>query len=682
MISNVIEGKQDFKMIGYLANRDDLVISQIGRLVARIYPCTDWPESIDITNLPHQISVIVNNNQRIGFTDDDSNTDLELRKDNAFEYLKDKWFITTPSFNYNETRDKLFLNGYDVEVLSQNPGTEPSQVKFVRIPFFETVDEYNRPKNQYEFEDALLKEKVLGKVDPWPADESEAPEGIIWQNSDVEMSLYVGIDRQQKTARGFAYYPRNGEQIKRVTITVNDTEWLSNLLTPRGESISYVPMDVLLKLKKRATEFRPQKIATKTHKFDEVSLKDSRIPDQSGENTERKNVLSFDSFDDVTDTASKGTNENSKQATFIRRFAEQTKRMGLHYEMKDLINFHTAMESNGLVILSGLSGTGKSKLVDAYAITLGIADQKTVSARLCFVPVRPFWADDSDLLGYADMVNSVYRPGDSRLVETLLAADKDPDNLYIVVFDEMNLARVEHYFSQFLSVLELSSERRYIQLYNKQLGNRLYNQETYPSRIKIGSNVLFVGTVNTDESTFQFSDKVLDRSNVISLHIVPFNEDFSDNLTPGIQESENSMDNAMMSSEDYFNLVDKNTSQPLNVAEKSLLWDIHCTLNAKDRNLGIGWRIVQQIEGFLSCLPNVEGGMTRGEAFDVQLVQRVLTKVRGSEELLRELVGNDDTDAGLLAKLFDKYASISNFKESRQVIRQKARELKLYGFTM
>ena len=368
----------------------------------------------------------------------------------------------------------------------------------------------------------------------------------------------------------------------------------------------------------------------------------------------------------------------SKQARFIQRFIRQTVQMGLHYNVKDLITFHTAMESNGLVILSGLSGTGKSKLVSAYAIALGIADQKTSSDRLCFVPVRPFWADDSDLLGYVDTVNSVYRPGDSGLVDTLLSAEKDPNNLYIIVFDEMNLARVEHYFSQFLSVLELSSDSRYIQLYNKQLGNRLYNQKKYPFRIKVGSNVLFVGTVNTDESTFQFSDKVLDRSNVISLHIVPFNQDFSSVQAP---ESEESMDTMKMSSEDYFNLIDKNNTEPLTSEERSLLWDIHSALNSKDRNLGIGWRIVQQIESFLISLPNIENGVSRGEAFDLQLVQRVLTKVRGSEELLRDLVGNED-DEGILIQIFDKYIGISKFTESRQVIQQKARELKLYGFTM
>lgn len=673
MIGTINEGKQDFKMIGYLDSRDDLVITAKGSLVARLYPSTDWPESIDITNIPHQMSMIINNNHHIGFTDDESSSDFEQRKDIAFNYLKNKWFITTPSFTYSDLGNRLFLNAFDVETLPQNPGTKASQVWFTRIPQFSVVNEYNRPNNQYQFEDALLKGKIIGDVVPWPTDASEAPRNIIWRKNDVEMFFYVGIEKQEKTTRGFAYFPKDGEKIRRVAITVDDTDWLSSLLTLRGEDVTYVPQDIVQKYEKRATAFQPQQVVST----------ETNIVHKHSDNlaTNEKNVIETE----ITKSSGASTipivNSNlntSKQARFIQRFIRQTVQMGLHYNVKDLITFHTAMESNGLVILSGLSGTGKSKLVSAYAIALGIADQKTSSDRLCFVPVRPFWADDSDLLGYVDTVNSVYRPGDSGLVDTLLSAEKDPNNLYIIVFDEMNLARVEHYFSQFLSVLELSSDSRYIQLYNKQLGNRLYNQKKYPFRIKVGSNVLFVGTVNTDESTFQFSDKVLDRSNVISLHIVPFNQDFSSVQAP---ESEESMDTMKMSSEDYFNLIDKNNTEPLTSEERSLLWDIHSALNSKDRNLGIGWRIVQQIESFLISLPNIENGVSRGEAFDLQLVQRVLTKVRGSEELLRDLVGNED-DEGILIQIFDKYIETSKFTESRQVIQQKARELKLYGFTM
>ncbi len=265
------------------------------------------------------------------------------------------------------------------------------------------------------------------------------------------------------------------------------------------------------------------------------------------------------------------------------------------------------------------------------------------------------------------------------MVETLIAASQNPESLYIVVFDEMNLARVEHYFSQFLSVLEKPESSRAVRLYNQQLASRLYNSTVYPDQIKIGDNVLFVGTVNTDESTFQFSDKVLDRSNVISLHIVPFNQEHEDGGDT-LSASDNTVNNMTVS--DYHGLVDYEKATPLTKMEKSLLWDMHVALNQTDRNLGIGWRIVRQIESFLKALPEIEQGVTRNQAFDLQLVQRVLTKIRGSEEQLRDLIGASEDNAGELLAVLDKYATLGQFDASRAVIKQKARELKLYGFTM
>src|SRR5699024_9122188 len=78
------------------------------------------------------------------------------------------------------------------------------------------------------------------------------------------------------------------------------------------------------------------------------------------------------------------------------------------------------------------------------------------------------------------------------------------------------------YFSQFLSLLESDESNRVLRLYSKELEGRLYNSEKYKPSIKIGQNVRFVGTVNIDDSTHHFSDKVLDRANLISLSVMPF----------------------------------------------------------------------------------------------------------------------------------------------------------------
>lgn len=249
----------------------------------------------------------------------------------------------------------------------------------------------------------------------------------------------------------------------------------------------------------------------------------------------------------------------------------------------------------------------------------------------------------------------------------------------MVVFDEMNLARVEHYFSQFLSVLEMKPDSRKIKLYNKELESRMYNNEKYPSSITIKSNVLFVGTVNTDESTYQFSDKVLDRANVINLKMIPF---FKTPTTSANFSTHDKNTRITLSKYSEFKNCSKNNA--LTTEEKRMLWEIQEELNSVDKNIGIGWRIVKQIDGYLCNLPDTPK-LTRPEAIDMQLNQRVWTKLRGSEKQLKGLLGSVDTSGNLvpgrLEKTLDSYPTSSDFKESKSTIRRKVKELDVYGFT-
>lgn len=347
--------------------------------------------------------------------------------------------------------------------------------------------------------------------------------------------------------------------------------------------------------------------------------------------------------------------------------------MGLLYAKNDLINFHIAVKSSGLVILSGMSGTGKSKLITIYAKTLGLND------RFRMIPVSPAWTDDSDLLGYLDYKNMIYRPADTDLVNFLLKAQDDPEKLYMVCFDEMNLARVEHYFSQFISVLENNDDERFIQLYNSNLENRVYNSNVYPSKILVRKNVIFVGTVNIDESTFHFSDKVLDRANVIKLNMCSFNElaEVKKNI---ILEDIDEID---FNTNDFFET--NNTFFTMTNDELSFLDELNYCLKANNPRMGIGYRVISQINQYLSATPQ-DIGYSRQEAFDNLIVQRILTKLRGADDQIIKLIGNlseeNKLDNSLLYDLFEKYLNVSDFKHCKNVLYQKAKELKLYGYTI
>ena len=118
-------------------------------------------------------------------------------------------------------------------------------------------------------------------------------------------------------------------------------------------------------------------------------------------------------------------------------------------------NFYLSLKTKPFVILAGVSGTGKTKLVKLFAEALGAT---SANGQFNLIPVRPDWSDPSDLLGYKDLTGA-FRPG--RLAEVLVEASKESNRNkpYFICLDEMNLARVEHYFSDLLSVIETQEWR-------------------------------------------------------------------------------------------------------------------------------------------------------------------------------------------------------------------------------
>ena len=350
------------------------------------------------------------------------------------------------------------------------------------------------------------------------------------------------------------------------------------------------------------------------------------------------------------------------EGDLLARLKEAAENDGLLYAEKDLFHFHISMKSSRLVILAGKSGIGKSGLVRLYGRALGLPE-----SQVRFLPVRPSWMDDGDVLGYVDMKNMVYRSADTGLAELLIDAAAHPEKQYIVCFDEMNLARVEHYFAQFISVLE-KEDHPMIRLYNPSLAPRLYNSEKYPPEIP-------VGRMNVDESTCHFSDKILDRANVITLSQCHF----SDLLKLSPQERKVYKE---ITAEEYDDFRVKE-GMGLNDKELELLDALNDAFTKSGMPYGIGFRVAQQMGRYLENIPE-EAGISRGEGLDAQLVQRVFTKLRGSADQLSALLSLSDknTAEGLLPAILVRFKALSDFQESQAVLKRKAGELKLYDYTM
>lgn len=180
---------------------------------------------------------------------------------------------------------------------------------------------------------------------------------------------------------------------------------------------------------------------------------------------------------------------------------------GFVYEPWQVAAYTTALRTKPFVILAGVTGTGKSKLPALVAEATGGAAH--------LIPVRPDWTDPAEALGYVDLQGRL-RPG--AVLRAARAAQQRPDRAHVALLDEMNVARVEHYFAEILSYLE---DRRPAPTGGYESAplwtGPLAAAEASWGTVRLGANLALVGTVNMDESTHTFSRKVLDRAFTLEL---------------------------------------------------------------------------------------------------------------------------------------------------------------------
>lgn len=203
----------------------------------------------------------------------------------------------------------------------------------------------------------------------------------------------------------------------------------------------------------------------------------------------------------------------------------------------------TAIKSKPFLLLAGISGTGKSRIVRELARACWDVESPEYTAHKPknyeMVQVKPNWHDSSELIGYVSRINGeqyVVGPFLRFMVKAIL----DPNTPYFLCLDEMNLAPVEQYFAEFLSVIESRKQENgkvvtdpivdyepteayknlIDQLFDDDEIRAEYLKEKGGKRLSIPQNLIVVGTVNMDETTFSFSRKVLDRAMTIEMNEV------------------------------------------------------------------------------------------------------------------------------------------------------------------
>lgn len=354
------------------------------------------------------------------------------------------------------------------------------------------------------------------------------------------------------------------------------------------------------------------------------------------------------------------------QQSIIDHVSSYIQSKGFFYEKKDLINFFLSLKTKPFVILSGISGTGKTKIVQWFAESLGATEE---NGQFTLIPVRPDWSDSSDLLGYVNLQGEFQkRP----LIKVLEAADANPNRPYFVVLDEMNLARVEYYFSDFLSVIESRKWKD-----GKIVTSPVLPESITNKYITIPSNVYIIGTVNMDETTHPLSKKVLDRANTIEFNTV--NLDYF-NFLMDVEEKEAEIASNRSLETEYLHLKEcfkENEDLVRNIS--NILIEINKILESVGAQ--VGYRIRDEICFYMAY--NEQGKLLSfDEALDYQIYQKILPRLAGSdgrtEEVLKQLYvlfANEEYDSG------NNDASYANYPRSANKLSHMLRRFEYDGFT-
>ena len=288
-------------------------------------------------------------------------------------------------------------------------------------------------------------------------------------------------------------------------------------------------------------------------------------------------------------------------AEFCERFRKYAaSQLHLYYEIDMMRYFVASLGTSRIIILQGISGTGKTSLPSAF----GNFVQKDTTV----VSVQPSWRERTELYGYFNEFTKRY--SETEFLRAIYEGNyyRDP---HIVILDEMNIARVEYYFAEMLSILEMPRQEEW----KVDVVTAVWDNDPClieGGNVQITNNIWFVGTINNDDSTFAVADKVYDRA--IPIDLDSRADAFECELTDPVYIST-----------DHLNAMFDEAKQMYPISQESL--DKLEILNAyliKTFRLAFGNRIMKQIRDYVPCF--IACGGTEMQAIDFIVAKKVLRK--------------------------------------------------------
>ncbi len=287
----------------------------------------------------------------------------------------------------------------------------------------------------------------------------------------------------------------------------------------------------------------------------------------------------------------------------------------LYYSIDDIRSFIAGVGVSHVILMQGISGTGKTSL--AYAFGRFLGNPTSV------IPIQPMWKESGDMLGYFNEFTGHYN--ETNMLCAIYKAQYETC-MSVICLDEINIAKIEYYFAEFLSLLELPNPKdrkiRIVSGYQEGDPVMLRNGE-----LILPTNIWFIGTANNDDSTFAISDKVYDRSMIINLDNKA--EPFEAPITPENRMSAANFENLVAKACARYAMTDRNRRR-LSQLDKYLQKNMHITF---------GNRIMRQLEKFVAIY--ISCGGSEIDAIDDILSKKVLRKLEAQNPIyIKNAIGD------------------------------------------
>ncbi len=329
----------------------------------------------------------------------------------------------------------------------------------------------------------------------------------------------------------------------------------------------------------------------------------------------------------------------------IDNILESISNSGLVYSKELLLRFTASILTKPFVILTGLSGSGKTKLAQAFVKWI-CKDE----SQYLIIPVGADWTNREPLLGYPDALKpGEYVKPDSGVLDLIIQANKHPEMPYFLILDEMNLSHVERYFADFLSVMESKEE---IPLYAEET-----KQTKIPAKLKVPSNLFIIGTVNIDETTNMFSPKVLDRANTIEFRITQEEmQNFLGNIRDVNMDVLSGKGAGMAKS--FLEMSESREFATADIAEINAAL-VQFFGELKKTGAEFGYRSATEILRLIHQLTVLDSSLSTNQKIDIAIMQKLLPKLHGSRRKLSPVLEKLGSfcvsgNVSIVKEIFDK----------------------------